>query len=166
MADKFSKKVRSKIMASVRTKNTGPELALRKLLHALGYRYRLHSRALPGSPDLVFPAAHKVIFVHGCFWHGHGCRWGRLPKSRKGYWVPKIAGNRTRDRRVIRQLRKAGWNSLVVWECDLRSQTKKGLNQAVRFLAARRKTARRRVGVASAAKPRQKNRQHGTSHRH
>jgi DNA mismatch endonuclease (patch repair protein) len=166
MADNYSKEIRSKIMASVRTKDTRPELALRKLLHALGYRYRLHTRALPGSPDLVFPARRKVIFVHGCFWHGHGCRWGRMPKSRKGYWVPKIVGNRARDRRVIRQLRKDGWKCLVVWECALRPQNRRGLEKAVRFLGPRRKTARRRVGVVSAAKKVQKNRKHGTTHRH
>ena len=133
-----SKKVRSAIMASVRTTNTGPELALRKLLHALGYRYRLNYRKLPGSPDLVFPALRKAIFVHGCFWHGHRCRWGRLPKSRKGYWQPKIASNRARDRRVLRALRKAGWEAIVVWQCDLRASAI-GLKKAVRFLGIRRK---------------------------
>jgi DNA mismatch endonuclease (patch repair protein) len=134
----ISKKVRSAIMASVRTRSTGPELAVRALLHSLGYRYRLNDRSLPGSPDLVFPSRRKAIFVHGCFWHGHRCRFGRLPESRKDYWAPKIAGNRARDRQALRALKKGGWEALVVWQCELRVPAKV-LRKMVRFLGRRRK---------------------------
>lgn len=109
---------RTRIMRSVRTKDTGPEQKVRKLLHGLGYRYRLHDKRLPGKPDIVFPARRKVIFIHGCFWHGHGCLKGKLPKSRIDYWEPKIAANRSRDFRVAEQLSRAGWRSLTVWQCE------------------------------------------------
>jgi DNA mismatch endonuclease (patch repair protein) len=108
-------------MSSVRSRNTGPEMILRRMLHARGYRYRLHRRGLAGSPDIVFPSRRKAIFVHGCFWHGHGCRWGRLPKSRLEYWGPKIETNRNRDAYNLTKLRAAGWQALVVWQCELRS---------------------------------------------
>lgn len=111
---------RSQIMSSVRSKDTGPEMVVRRHLHRIGYRYQLHRRDLPGCPDLVFPSRRKVILVHGCFWHGHGCRWGRLPKSNLEYWKPKIEANEARDREVERRLREARWNALVVWQCELR----------------------------------------------
>ncbi len=95
-------------------------MALRRALHRLGYRYRLHRRDLPGSPDIVFPSRRKVVFVHGCFWHGHDCRWGRLPKSRPEYWLPKIEANRARDNRALTRLCEGGWQTMVVWQCDLR----------------------------------------------
>ncbi|WP_102227141.1 very short patch repair endonuclease [Acidimangrovimonas sediminis] len=120
MVDHVTPERRSFIMSKVGQKDTKPELALRRALHRLGYRYRLHRRDLPGTPDLVFPARRKVIFVHGCFWHGHGCRWGRLPKSRPEYWLPKIETNRERDRKAVTALREAGWEPLVVWQCELR----------------------------------------------
>jgi DNA mismatch endonuclease (patch repair protein) len=120
MTDHVSPDRRSFIMSRVKQKNTSPEMALRRALHALGYRYRLHSRDLPGSPDLVFPARRKVIFVHGCFWHGHGCRWGKLPKSRLEYWQNKIATNQERDRVQLTQIRQAGWESMVVWQCEIK----------------------------------------------
>jgi len=107
-------------MQSVGTRDTGPELAVRQFVHGLGVRYRLHARDLPGSPDIVLPAQHKAIFVHGCFWHGHSYRWGRLPKSRVKYWSDKVAGNRRRDRRVRVALRRQGWQTMVVWQCELR----------------------------------------------
>ena len=107
-------------MASVSSKNTKPEMFVRRVLHGLGYRYRLHRRDLPGSPDLVFPSRKKTIFVHGCFWHGHGCKWGRLPKSNLDYWAPKIGANQARDERNILALKQAGWSPLVVWQCELR----------------------------------------------
>ncbi|MBI3569903.1 MAG: DNA mismatch endonuclease Vsr [Gammaproteobacteria bacterium] len=109
---------RSEIMSAVRTKNTGPELLVRKLLSAQGYRYRLHRKGLPGRPDIVFPGRRKVVFVHGCFWHGHRCKKGRLPKSRLRYWKPKIAANKKRDARNLAKLRRLGWNALVVWQCQ------------------------------------------------
>ncbi|MEX0922273.1 MAG: very short patch repair endonuclease [Rhodovibrionaceae bacterium] len=121
MPDHVDSQRRSRIMASVATKNTRPELVVRRALHRLGYRYRLHRRDLPGSPDLVFPSRRKAIFVHGCFWHGHNCRWGRLPKSRLDYWEPKIQKNRMRDRKNVSALKDAGWSVEVVWQCELRS---------------------------------------------
>jgi len=107
-------------MAKVRGKNTRPELIVRKLLFAAGYRYRLHVRALPGSPDLVFPSRRKVIFVHGCFWHRHdNCGAARMPKSRVEFWSDKLNGNKARDVRKHEKLIQEGWQVLVVWECEL-----------------------------------------------
>jgi len=120
MVDHVASDRRSFIMSSVRTKDTKPELQLRRLLHRLGYRFRLHRRDLPGCPDIVFPSRRKVIFVHGCYWHGHECRWGKLPKSRLDYWQPKISANRDRDARNVRELGALGWASLTVWQCELR----------------------------------------------
>ncbi len=111
---------RRRIMQSVRSKNTGPEQAIRKALFAAGYRYRLHRKDMAGSPDIVFPSRRKAIFVHGCFWHGHGCNKGRLPKSRLDYWRPKIEANQFRDRRNLDILEAEGWRVLVVWQCELR----------------------------------------------
>ncbi|MGE0253130.1 MAG: very short patch repair endonuclease [Alphaproteobacteria bacterium] len=133
MVDRVSSPVRSAIMASVGTRNTGPELVLRKLLHRAGYRFRLHVRTLPGSPDIAFPRRRKVVFVNGCFWHGHGCRWGLLPKSRREYWIPKIAANRARDVRKTRELQSAGWDVFVVWQCELRAP-EEALSRVVAFL--------------------------------
>ena len=107
-------------MSQVGQKDTKPELALLRALHRLGYRYTLHRRDLPGRPDIVFASRRKAIFVHGCFWHGHGCRWGQLPKSRPEYWAPKIETNKERDKRVLTDLQKAGWEAMVVWQCELR----------------------------------------------
>jgi len=107
-------------MARVRGKNTQPELVVRKLLFAAGYRYRLHVRKLPGSPDLVFPSRKKVIFVHGCFWHRHdNCGRARMPKSRVEFWSQKLNGNKARDERIFEALAQAGWQIHVVWECEL-----------------------------------------------
>jgi DNA mismatch endonuclease (patch repair protein) len=118
VADTRTPKQRSRIMASVGQRNTGPEWAVRRLLHSGGYRYRLHAKHLPGKPDIVFPVRKKAIFVHGCFWHGHDCPKGRPPKSREEYWGPKLQTNRERDERAIAELRKLGWQSLVVWQCE------------------------------------------------
>ncbi len=112
-------------MSRVHGRDTRPELAVRRLVTSLGYRYRLHVRELPGSPDLVFRRLQKVIFVHGCFWHGHqGCCKGRLPKSRVLYWRGKIEANKKRDKRAIRMLRKQGWEATVVWQCEIPIATK------------------------------------------
>lgn len=109
-------------MQSVGSKNTGPELAARRLLHAKGYRFRLHRRDLPGSPDIVLPGRKKVIFVHGCFWHWHGCAKGQLPKSRPEYWGEKLAANKARDRTRMVELEALGWRALVVWQCEVGDQ--------------------------------------------
>ena len=120
MTDTRTKAVRGKIMKSVKTADTGPEMTVRRMLHRLGYRYRLHAADLPGRVDLYFPSRRKAIFVHGCFWHGHSCKYGRLPKSRLDYWAPKIAANKRRDRRNLRQLQALGVETKVVWQCQLR----------------------------------------------
>jgi DNA mismatch endonuclease (patch repair protein) len=107
-------------MALVRNKDTTPERAIRKLVSSLGYRYRLHVGKLPGRPDLVFKSRSKVIFVHGCFWHRHSrCVLARMPKSRLAFWEPKLNGNRARDMKNKRALRRMGWDVLTVWECEL-----------------------------------------------
>ena len=123
--DTLTPEERSRVMARVRSKDTRPELAVRRLLHGLGYRYRLHRRDLPGCPDLVFPSRRKLIFVHGCFWHRHNCKLGRrTPKSRVGFWTAKFEGNRSRDRRNRAKLRRRDWAVLMVWECQLRDLAK------------------------------------------
>lgn len=119
MADRLQPEARRRLMQTVKGKNTGPELEVRSLLHRLGYRFRLHRRDLPGTPDIVLPGRGAAIFVHGCFWHGHECRIGRLPKSRLDYWAPKIQDNRARDERKHSQLVAAGWRVLTVWQCEL-----------------------------------------------
>lgn len=109
-------------MARVRHKNTAPEMIVRRLVHRLGYRYRLHGRGLPGKPDLVFPSRRAVIFVHGCFWHRHpdpNCKLARLPKSKREFWKPKLASNAARDVRNRDALLSAGWRVLELWECQL-----------------------------------------------
>ena len=112
---------RSALMASIRGKDTRPEMTVRRLVHRLGYRYRLHRRDLPGSPDLVFPSRRRVIFVHGCFWHRHDCPLGKkTPRVRPEYWLPKLARNHERDIAVRDRLCQLGWETLVIWECELR----------------------------------------------
>jgi DNA mismatch endonuclease, patch repair protein len=110
---------RSALMGRIRAKDTKPELCVRSLLHRLGYRYVLHDVRLPGRPDLVFPSRKKVVFVHGCFWHGHKCGRGFKPKSNSAYWAAKIEANRRRDKRQRCKLRRLGWQELIVWECEL-----------------------------------------------
>jgi DNA mismatch endonuclease (patch repair protein) len=123
--DKLSPERRSANMRRIRSKDTSPELALRKLIHGLGYRFRLHRKDLPGKPDLVFPSRRKVIFVHGCFWHQHrGCIDGRMPKSNTSYWLPKLANNKTRDKKNRSRLARLGWKSLVIWDCQTRDGKK------------------------------------------
>ncbi|WP_236899128.1 very short patch repair endonuclease [Devosia sp. SL43] len=109
-------------MSTIRSKNTGPELKVRRLVHRLGFRYRLHRADLPGKPDLVFAGRRKVIFVHGCYWHRHDdpdCKLARLPKSRLEFWLPKLEGNRARDRKNETALAEKGWDILVLWECQV-----------------------------------------------
>jgi DNA mismatch endonuclease (patch repair protein) len=122
MADTLTPAKRSERMSRIRGKDTKPEWTIRRLVHAMGYRYRLHRRDLPGIPDLVFPSRKKVIFIHGCFWHRHpepSCKLARLPKSRLGFWKPKLEANRRRDQEKQSQLRDLGWEILVVWECEI-----------------------------------------------
>src|SRR5689334_9125690 len=120
--DKLSPKERSENMRSIPSKNTVPEKILGQILRSLRYKYRSHAKTLPGRPDFVFAKQRKALFLHGCFWHFHGrCSIARIPKSRLEYWVPKLEGNKKRDRRNITQLRKLGWKTLTVWECQLKN---------------------------------------------
>jgi len=118
MADVFSTEKRSLVMSAIRSKNTKPEMAIRSELHRLGYRYRLHVKNLPGKPDLVFPKYSTAIQIRGCFWHGHSCSDGHLPKSRQDYWFPKLEKNKNRDRQNDAKLRRLNWSLMVVWECQ------------------------------------------------
>lgn len=137
MVDTLSKKARSERMSLVRGKNTQVEHVVTSLVHKLGYRYRRHASDLPGKPDLVFRSLRKVIFVHGCFWHRHPrCKLARLPKSRLKFWLPKLEGNRRRDKRVQRQLSRSGWSYLVIWECQL-SRPARLADKIVAFLHRR-----------------------------
>jgi len=113
---------RSANMRAIRSKGMKPELAVRRLIHCLGFRYRLHRSDLPGKPDLVFSSRRCVIFVHGCFWHAHGCKLFHLPKSNKDYWEPKLQSNKARDIKHLKALSVLGWRSLVIWECELKNR--------------------------------------------
>jgi DNA mismatch endonuclease, patch repair protein len=117
--DTLTPEQRSERMSRVRNRDTGPEWAVRRLLWGLGYRYRLQGRRLPGRPDIVFPQRQKAIFIHGCFWHQHP-KCGRMPKSRLEFWKTKLRGNRLRDLRNQRELKKLGWRYLIVWECEMK----------------------------------------------
>ena len=120
MTDIVSPEARSRIMAQVKSKGTKPEMMVRRMLHGLGYRYRLHRTDLPGRPDLTFPSRRKVVFVNGCFWHNHpNCVNVRLPASNRDYWLPKLERNRARDIRNLSLLEESGWAATTVWECQL-----------------------------------------------
>ncbi len=120
MADTVDRETRSRMMASVRAKNTKPELAFRRRLFAMGFRYRLHVKDLPGKPDIVLPKYRAVIFVHGCFWHQHGCPLSKLPSTRRDWWKTKLEGNRNRDSDYMVALKASGWRVIVIWECSFR----------------------------------------------
>jgi len=120
MTDIVDKATRSRMMSGIRGKDTKPEVLIRKALHGRGFRYRLHASDLPGKPDLVFPRYRAALFVHGCFWHGHDCKFFKLPATRPDFWEQKINGNRKRDRRQLVALKEKGWRTLVVWECMTR----------------------------------------------
>ena len=125
MSDVFSKEKRSEIMSRIKGKDTKPEKLVRSLLHRMGYRFRLHVATLPGKPDIVLVRHHKIVFVHGCFWHGHKkCRKGSLPKSNSEFWSKKIANNIERDKLSCVNLRKDGWRILTVWECETSNVSK------------------------------------------
>jgi len=134
MPERLSKIERSKVMAAVKSRDTAPEMIVRRLVHQLGYRFRLHRRDLPGTPDLVLPRLKKIINVHGCFWHMHVCQRRRAnPVQNAGYWARKRLGNVERDRRNLRRLRREGWDVLIVWECQTRDLLKLR-NTVARFL--------------------------------
>lgn len=137
MVDVLTEGQRRYCMSRIRGKHTGPELVVRRLVHSLGYRYRLHDRTLPGSPDLVFAARGKVIFVHGCFWHRHKCKLGRpVPATRRDFWTTKFLENKQRDRVARQKLRNAKWEVLVIWECQT-GDLKKLAPKLVTFLGDR-----------------------------
>jgi DNA mismatch endonuclease (patch repair protein) len=137
MADNLSQKRRSALMARVHSRDTGPELLLRSALHRAGYRYALHKVDLPGTPDVVFTKRKKIIFIHGCFWHGHRkCNQGRPAKSNTAFWTKKLASNRARDKAVLTYLAEEGWKVHIVWSCQLRSAQKIAdtITEVTRFL--------------------------------
>ena len=120
MSDVLTPEQRSYNMSRIRGRDTKPEMVVRRLVHGLGFRYRLHVSALPGKPDLVFPSRHKIIFVHGCYWHRHKCRFGRVvPSTNKEFWLNKFNRNIECDRRAMKLLKKKGWDVLVIWECQV-----------------------------------------------
>lgn len=125
---------RSRTMRAVKSRDTKPEMVVRRLIHRAGYRYRLHRSDLPGKPDLVFSSRRKAIFVHGCFWHGHSCpRGNRVPKTNQAYWIKKIQGNKKRDANSLSALLKMGWQILIIWECQLKDHEEL-LSKAIHFL--------------------------------
>lgn len=124
-------------MSRIRAENTKPEKAVRRALHGMGYRFRLHRRDLPGSPDIVLPKHRTVVFVHGCFWHRHsGCRLAYVPRSRVAFWMKKFAGTLERDRRALSRLRRESWRALVVWECQTTSHTRLAARLAAKLSRA------------------------------
>jgi DNA mismatch endonuclease (patch repair protein) len=136
MVDRVDKRVRSRMMAGIRSSNTKPEILVRQTIHRAGFRFRLHSQALPGRPDIVLPRLKVAIFVHGCFWHRHpGCHRAYLPSSRVEYWLPKFERNIARDAAAQEQLSQMGWTPLVIWECETAPQE---LANLVQFLRERR----------------------------
>ena len=138
MVDSVSPERRSAIMAAIKGRDTKPELAVKRALWSMGFRYgRSRRRRLPGSPDLVFPSLKAVVFVHGCFWHGHQCPLARVPKINTAFWLQKIETNGARDRRVSRHLRRQGWHVLTVWECSLETGVRRVVAALTRLRAAR-----------------------------
>ena len=140
MADVHTPAQRSYNMATIRSTNTKPELLVRKYLHAQGYRYKLHDKTLPGKPDLVLPKYRTVIFIHGCFWHGHNnCKYYVVPKTKTEWWLNKINGNKANDTKALKALKKEGWTVITIWECDLKpKKAEKTLERLVKKMEARR----------------------------
>jgi DNA mismatch endonuclease (patch repair protein) len=137
MPDVHSKEIRSKNMAAIKGKNTRPEMLVRKFLHANGFRYKLHDKNLPGKPDIVLPRYKTVIFVHGCFWHGHSnCKYYVVPKTRTDWWLNKINGNIANDTKASQALKKIGWKIITIWECNLKpAKVEKTLNALLKKLS-------------------------------
>ena len=131
MTDVVDRKTRSRMMSGIRGKNTKPELLIRKGLHARGFRFRLHDKHLPGKPDLVLPKYGAVIFVHGCFWHGHDCHLFKWPKTRRAFWHKKITRNKSKDTESYEILKKDGWYILTIWECALKGRTRRPLDDVL-----------------------------------
>ena len=148
MPDNLSTAVRSRVMSRIRSKDTGPELVIRRMIHAWGFRYRLHVRALPGTPDIVLPRHRKIIDVRGCFWHMHSCGRCRLPETRRDEWTAKLERNRRRDKDGAQALRKGGWEVLIVWECEIKNLLR--LEEKLRrFLSRSKVQHKRRMGATA-----------------
>lgn len=147
MADVVSPEVRSRMMAGIRGKNTKPELTIRRGLHAKGFRYILHDKRLPGKPDLVFPKYRAVIFVHGCFWHGHDCHLFKWPKTRTAFWRKKIERNQEIDAEAISRLTTDHWRSCIIWECAIKGRARLSEDQAIQRLARWLKSSQRRATI-------------------
>ena len=151
MTDNLSSAERSRVMSRVKSADTMPEMAIRRLIYRLGYRYRLHAAGLPGRPDIVFRNKKKVIFVHGCFWHRHRCRNGRrLPKSHRRFWRRKLEKNAVRDKRCLIALRRMGYTSLIIWECQVqRICGNEGCHELRKFLRTPSRCPKRRKPASS-----------------
>jgi DNA mismatch endonuclease, patch repair protein len=138
MPDVLTPAQRSLNMSRIRGRDTRPELRIRRGLHGRGFRFRLHRRDLPGRPDLIFPRHRAAVFVHGCFWHSHGCRLSKIPETRREFWLRKLEGNASRDRKAVAALQGRGWRVLVIWECALRGARRQDemwvLDRAAEFL--------------------------------
>lgn len=143
MTDVVDKKARSRMMSGIRGKNTKPELVIRKALFKRGLRYKLHDRKLPGKPDLVFPKFNAVIFIHGCFWHGHGCHLFKWPSTRPDFWRKKIKRNQKVDETNYRKLKEEGWYILTIWECAIKGRTRLPLERVIDSTALWLKTSTR-----------------------
>lgn len=136
MTDIVDPATRSRMMSGIRSENTKPEILLRRALHKNGFRYRLHDSLIPGRPDIVFPKYHAVLFVHGCFWHGHDCSLFRYPETRNEFWKDKIRKNRERDTVVRKRLEDTGWRLGIVWECSLKGKKRSGTEETVKRIIA------------------------------
>ena len=136
MTDIVDPATRSRMMSVIRSENTKPEMLLRRALHKNGFRYRLHDSRIPGKPDLVFPKYHAVLFVNGCFWHGHDCPLFRMPKTRNEFWKDKIRKNQERDTVVRKKIKEIGWRLGIVWECSLKGKKRIGLEETVRWIVS------------------------------
>ncbi|MGF6157409.1 DNA mismatch endonuclease (patch repair protein) [Ensifer sp. KUDG1] len=147
MVDIVTAEVRSRMMSGIRGTNTKPEILLRKGLHALGFRFRLHDRSLPGKPDIVLPRYKAVIFAHGCFWHGHDCHLFKWPSTRPEFWQAKIARNRAVDERTEVALSESGWRQAIVWECALKGKTRLPLEEVILSCAEWLKSDRPRLEI-------------------
>ena len=147
MPDIVTPEVRSRMMAGIRATNTKPELMLRRGLHAMGFRFRLHDGKLPGRPDLVFPRYNAVLFAHGCFWHGHDCHLFKWPSTRPEFWQEKIDRNRSVDARSEAALAEAGWRQAIVWECALKGRTRLPLEDVIAACAEWLRTGRQRIEI-------------------
>jgi len=140
------------MMSGIRGKDTKPELIIRKKLHALGFRYKLHDKKLPGKPDLVFPKYNAVIFVNGCFWHGHNCHLSKWPTSREEFWRNKITRTKEKDKENIEALLKDGWRILQIWECAIKGKTRLGLDEIIKITVSWLKSSQIQLDIEGVAK--------------